>query len=153
MKTNKKPNFLIIGAMKAATTSLYAYLKEHPEIYLPSIKEPMFFNSIEINDKKIILKGRAKKKITSFKKYYNLFQNVNKEIAIGEASPGYLYNSNCDEEIHIKPNQTCQPVPGPRDRTQRPDVPPRPEHPEQHQDRHRGPPPTPGICRGLLPCG
>ena len=42
MKTDKKPNFLIIGAMKAATTSLYAYLKEHPEIYLPSFKEPMF---------------------------------------------------------------------------------------------------------------
>ena len=100
MKTDKKPNFLIIGAMKAATTSLYAYLKEHPEIYLPSLKEPMFFNNIETDNKKIILKGRAKKKITSFKKYYDLFQNVNNEIAIGEASPGYLYNSNCAKLIN-----------------------------------------------------
>ena len=86
--------------MKAATTSLYAYLKEHPQIYLPSIKEPMFFNNILKDNKNIILKGRARKKITSFKKYYDLFQNVNDEIAIGEASSGYLYNNNCAKLIH-----------------------------------------------------
>tara|TARA_B100000900_G_scaffold25491_1_gene19798 strand:+ start:3197 stop:4105 length:909 start_codon:yes stop_codon:yes gene_type:complete len=100
MNTNKKPNFLIVGAMKSATTSLYMYLKEHPDIYLPSIKEPMFFNNINSENKQSILKGRAKKKITSFKKYYDLFKNVNNEIAIGEASPGYLYNTNCAKLIH-----------------------------------------------------
>ena len=32
--------------MKAATTSLYTYLKQHPDIFMPTIKEPMFFNNI-----------------------------------------------------------------------------------------------------------
>ena len=37
------PNFLIIGAMKAGTTALYSYLKQHPEIYMSPVKEPNFF--------------------------------------------------------------------------------------------------------------
>lgn len=37
------PNFFIIGAAKAATTSLHAYLGEHPEIHMSPVKEPNFF--------------------------------------------------------------------------------------------------------------
>ena len=37
------PNFLIIGAMKAGTTSLYHYLGAHPQIYMPAFKAPEFF--------------------------------------------------------------------------------------------------------------
>ena len=37
------PNFLIIGAGKSGTTSLYHYLKQHPEIYMSPLKEPKFF--------------------------------------------------------------------------------------------------------------
>ena len=37
------PDFLIIGAMKAGTTSLYRYLGAHPEIFMPAIKELDFF--------------------------------------------------------------------------------------------------------------
>jgi len=35
-------NFLVIGAAKAGTTSLYAYLKEHPQIYMSPLKETNF---------------------------------------------------------------------------------------------------------------
>lgn len=38
------PNFLIIGAGKAGTTSLAAQLKEHPEIYISEVKEPHYFD-------------------------------------------------------------------------------------------------------------
>lgn len=39
------PSFVVIGAMKAGTTSLHAYLDEHPEISMPfTIKEVNFFN-------------------------------------------------------------------------------------------------------------
>lgn len=38
------PDFLVIGAMKAGTTSLNAYLEVHPQITIPSIKETHFFN-------------------------------------------------------------------------------------------------------------
>ena len=39
------PNFLIIGAAKCGTTALYYYLKQHPEISFPKLKEPKFFSS------------------------------------------------------------------------------------------------------------
>ncbi len=37
------PNFLIIGAMKAGTTSLYHYLRAHPQVFMSSVKELDFF--------------------------------------------------------------------------------------------------------------
>ena len=47
MTRQQKPNFIIIGAMKAATTSLYTYLKQHPDLFMITIKEPMFFNNFQ----------------------------------------------------------------------------------------------------------
>lgn len=38
------PDFLIIGAMKAGTTTLWAYLRSHPGLYLPSKEEIDFFS-------------------------------------------------------------------------------------------------------------
>lgn len=37
------PNFLLIGAMKAGTTSLYHYLQAHPQVATPKYKAPEFF--------------------------------------------------------------------------------------------------------------
>ena len=37
------PNFFVIGAGKSGTTSLYYYLKQHPEVYMSPIKGPKFF--------------------------------------------------------------------------------------------------------------
>jgi len=37
------PNFLVIGAMKAGTTSLFHYLAAHPQAYLSPLKEVEFF--------------------------------------------------------------------------------------------------------------
>jgi len=37
------PNFLIIGAAKSGTTSLYEYLKQHPQIWMSPVKETNFF--------------------------------------------------------------------------------------------------------------
>lgn len=39
------PNFLIVGAVKSGTTSIYHYLKQHPEIYLAEIKETFFLHN------------------------------------------------------------------------------------------------------------
>jgi hypothetical protein len=44
MENNKLPNFLCIGAQKAGTTLLYEILKQHPQIFLPQIKEVHFFD-------------------------------------------------------------------------------------------------------------
>lgn len=38
------PNFIIIGAMKSATSTLHSNLQLHPEIGMSKFKEPSFFN-------------------------------------------------------------------------------------------------------------
>lgn len=37
------PDFAVIGAAKAGTTALWSWLGQHPEIFLPEVKEPGFF--------------------------------------------------------------------------------------------------------------
>ena len=46
-----KPTFLIIGAMKCGTTSLCAYLRQHPEIFIPSHKDIYFFSNDDVYSK------------------------------------------------------------------------------------------------------
>jgi len=98
MNQQQKPNFIIIGAMKAATTSLYTYLKQHPDVFMTTIKEPMFFNNFQ---KKSNFKttGRKRRKINTLEQYYQLFDAVKNEKAIGEASPSYISNENCPSLI------------------------------------------------------
>ena len=38
------PNFLVAGPPKCASTSLYFYLKQHPEIYMSPVKQVKFFS-------------------------------------------------------------------------------------------------------------
>ena len=42
---DNKPNLFLIGAPKCGSTSLYQYLRAHPEIYMSPSKEPGFFLS------------------------------------------------------------------------------------------------------------
>jgi hypothetical protein len=44
----KLPDFLIIGAQKAGTTSLHYYCNQHPNICMSDVKEPMFFASTSL---------------------------------------------------------------------------------------------------------
>ena len=38
------PNFLVIGAQKSGTSSMFSYLKQHPQVLRPIFKEPYFFD-------------------------------------------------------------------------------------------------------------
>lgn len=95
------PNFLIIGAPKAGTTSLYNYLKKHPQIYLPKYKEPHFF-SFEGESGGFDGPGEQNlldRLTTDLQTYQSLFDRVKDEIAIGEASTSYLYIPKAPERI------------------------------------------------------
>ncbi|MEL6786501.1 MAG: sulfotransferase, partial [Cyanobacteria bacterium J06607_15] len=87
----KLPNFLIIGAAKAGTSSLYYYLKQHPDIYMSPIKETNF---LALEGDELCYagpdQGINKTSITKLEDYQNLFKNVSTESAVGEASPIYL---------------------------------------------------------------
>jgi hypothetical protein len=78
------PNFLIIGGVKCGTTSLYQYLIQHPDVFMPPrLKEPRFF----------CYDGRPstlKLPIKTLEAYSALFDEVTTEKAIGEASPHYF---------------------------------------------------------------
>ena len=77
------PNFLIIGAPKAGTTSLYSYFREHPAIFMPELKEPRFFGYEGQGD-------RIRFPVRTLEEYTALFDAVTTETAIGEATPHYL---------------------------------------------------------------
>jgi hypothetical protein len=107
----KRPNFFIVGAAKAGTTSVYQYLSQHLDVYMSPIKEPNYF-STEINFAEIrpdvqerikllkidsYLKGDMKRTIhRAFIKdqhqYESLFRFATNQKAIGEASASYLYS-------------------------------------------------------------
>lgn len=42
-RSARLPNFIVIGAMKSGTTSLFRYLEPHPEVFMPRLKELDFF--------------------------------------------------------------------------------------------------------------
>jgi len=93
------PNFLVIGAAKSGTTSLLAYLKQHPEIFVSRSKEPNYFAFVEdapslvgpapphILEKMIYNWSR-----TDYAAYTALFDAAEPgHRAIGEGSVRYLY--------------------------------------------------------------
>jgi len=85
----KRPNFFIVGAPKCGTTALYEYLQRHSQIYLYS-KELYFFGS----------DFTFRQPRPSLEYYLSLYENVDKEIAIGDASVWYLYARYAAREIH-----------------------------------------------------
>jgi hypothetical protein len=83
------PNFFIVGAAKAGTTSLYTYLGEHPQVFMSPVKEPHFFSrGMSGFTGKPSWSGATI--VRDWDQYHDLFSGVRQEIAIGEASPTYL---------------------------------------------------------------
>jgi hypothetical protein len=114
------PNFFIVGAPKAGTTSLYTYLDQHAQIYMSPLKEPSYFAfemrpenfSAEQRPRLVreqlaldeYLRGDLRQKrfgglVSSWADYQRLFRNVTDEIAIGEATPCYLWSPSAAGNI------------------------------------------------------
>lgn len=70
------PNFVIIGAMKAATTTLAALIGDHPEGFMTNPKEPGFFTIAEPT-------------AAERDRYRSLFAGAGGASAVGEASTHY----------------------------------------------------------------
>src|SRR4051812_29443505 len=84
------PNFLIIGAAKAGTTSLHHYLRQHPDVFMAP-REPRYFAREGADAASPVIRTRAA--------YEHLFDGVKAERAIGEASPQYLHHPAAPDEI------------------------------------------------------
>jgi hypothetical protein len=114
------PTFIVIGAVKAGTTSLHYYLSQHPEIQMSQMKEPRFFHvdgeepdfndlavryGLGLRDEseerfKIMIKSRIKRKIDNIDNYESLW-DAGSEIKVrGEVSPTYIYDAIVPSRIH-----------------------------------------------------
>lgn len=74
--SGRLPEFMIIGAMKAGTTTLYEYLLRHREIFMCPNKEPMFFSR-----EPVYARG--------LEWYRSLFSGASDDQRCGEASTCY----------------------------------------------------------------
>jgi len=114
------PNFFLVGAPKAGTTSLYHYLDQHPQIYMSPVKEPHYFSeeirfenftdgfqkiaAPRLKEFRRYLEGPLTTKFSAgpvedWTDYIRLFQGVNGEPAIGEASVCYLWSKTAAHNI------------------------------------------------------
>ena len=77
------PDFLILGAQKAGTTALYAYLRWHPDITGPSFKEVSFFD----------------RHYAYGERWYRAHLPIKRGALVGEASPSYLFHPVAPERV------------------------------------------------------
>lgn len=87
----RMPNFFIVGAPKAGTTSLYEYLNSTTGVYMSPVKEPSYFSPAVSED--------YAEKVGDLDAYLRLFRGAEDERAIGEATPFYLWDPESPQLI------------------------------------------------------
>jgi hypothetical protein len=114
------PNFFIVGAPKAGTTSLYAYLGQNPDIFLSPLKEPYYFaaevrlEAVSAEERpRVAREQRALERwlhaahrpprfggfVAHWDDYCSLFRDAGTRTAIGEATPHYLWSPTAPARI------------------------------------------------------
>jgi hypothetical protein len=117
------PDFFVVGAPKAGTTSLYRYLGQHPEIFLSPLKEPCYF-APEIHPDAfseqhrafVDREAKALRKyldgpmsdeifggiVSDWADYLKLFRNAGDARAVGEGSVCYLWSATAAKNIFTR---------------------------------------------------
>ena len=81
------PNFLVVGAARSGTTSLYECLRHHPQIFMPAeAKEPSYF---------VPQAGG----VAGWEEYVDLFESAADYPRRGEASVSYLMAPDAPKKI------------------------------------------------------
>ena len=98
-------DFFVIGVARGGTTSLYNYLQQHPDVFLPKVKECNYFSEVESFDKEVYLlpeegKEYHMKIIQSETVYSNLFSEAKPGQLKGEVSPSYMWDTNSAKRIY-----------------------------------------------------
>jgi hypothetical protein len=90
------PDWLVIGAQKCGTSSLYYYLQQHPDVITPPniVKEPQYFNR---NYSKGVnwYKSHFPTKLAA--RLHNSF--LKRQCLAGEATPEYIYHPHAARRI------------------------------------------------------
>lgn len=99
----KAPTFMIIGAARAGTTALYDLVRQHPDVFMSTIKEPNYF-AFEGEPLDWCGPGNefVNNSVASWEEYGALFAPAADGMAIGEASPLYLWAPEAPKRIKAR---------------------------------------------------
>jgi hypothetical protein len=89
------PDLFIVGAPKSGTTSVYEWLKGHPEVYMTPVKEPCYYSRDLAADKT----GNFLRYDVDRDRYVALFEDAGDAKRIGEASTRYLFSKDAPRLI------------------------------------------------------
>lgn len=84
----KGPNLFIVGAAKAGTTSLHAYLAQHPDVFMSPVKEPHYYSRVRPSAEQRAIMRHV---VSEEAEYRLLFEGSEGFRVVGEASPSYLW--------------------------------------------------------------
>jgi hypothetical protein len=90
------PDFFIVGHAKSGTTALYEMLREHPQVFMPELKEPWYFSSDMRARFQPLLGGPEPETLEEYKK---LFAPAAPGQKAGEASSSYLWSQTAAAAI------------------------------------------------------
>lgn len=85
MSTPPLPSFVVVGAPRSGTTSLWHYLRVHPDVFMAPKKELQFFTSATMPG--------------GIEGYRANFKGWRGEQAVGEASPQYMYSGEAMQRM------------------------------------------------------
>lgn len=87
-KQRALPDFIIIGAQKAGTSSLYYYLSQHPQLFAALQKEVKYFDT------------NFRKGLPWYHAHFPLKKAMGENGRVFEASPQYIFNPSSSRLIH-----------------------------------------------------
>jgi hypothetical protein len=92
----RAPDFYIVGHAKCGTTALYEMLNANPRIFMPQLKEPLYFAT----DLRMRFQRRAAGPLpTELEDYLELFEPAQPGQLVGEASSSYLWSHEAAANI------------------------------------------------------
>ena len=101
---NNTIDFFLVGAARCGTTTLYNYLNNSNDVFLPRVKEPNFFSEVDspkTEDFKPPVPGiKYHAKIINDVNVYNeLYTEASNTQLKGDTSPSYIWDTNVAKRI------------------------------------------------------
>ena len=91
--SERLPDFFVVGHSKSGTTALYQMLRKHPQIFMPEMKEPIFFAP------ELPRQAHRYRAPETLEEYLALFSAATPDQFVGEGSASYLRSPQAAERI------------------------------------------------------